>query len=137
MILAGGFERFYLTIFTIDRARAGAAFAELPYRKMPGLRTFLAGVDAHTPPHARIAIWVPFQQWDGGYGYAYYRASYLLPGKQVVPLLALHEDRPDFSNLRQADYLAAFGQPIRAPGFVTTWQDGRGALMKAQRPTAR
>ena len=131
MILAGGFERFYLTVFTIDRAREEAAFAELPFRKMTGLRAFLAAVDAHTPPHARIAIWVPFQQWEGGYGYAYGRASYLLPGKQVVPLLALHEDKVQFANLTQADYLAVFGQQIVAPGFTTTWQDDHGTLMKA------
>src|SRR6266852_2692824 len=105
LIVIGGFQPFYLRIFAIDRAREGAAFAELPFRKMPGLKNFFEGVDAHTPPRTRIAIWVPFRQWQGGYGYAYYRASYLLPGKQVVPLLALHEDRVTFSNLAQADYL--------------------------------
>jgi hypothetical protein len=103
---------------------------------MPGLKTFLEGVDAHTPPHARIAIWVPFRQWEVGYGYAYYRASYLLPGKQVVPLLALHEDRVDFSNLAQADYLASLGEQLVAPGFESCWRDEHGMLSKATTPVA-
>jgi hypothetical protein len=134
MILTGGFEPFYLRIFAIDRARLGAAFAELPFQKMPGLKSFLEGVDAHTRPRARIAIRVPFRQWEGGYGYAYYRASYLLPGKQVVPLLALHEDRVVFSNLGQADYLASYGERIEAPGFESCWQDAHGVLLKASPP---
>jgi hypothetical protein len=131
LILIGGLEPFYLRIFAIDRAREGATFAELPFRKMTGLKDFLEGVDAHTPPRARIAIWVPFRQWEGGYGYAYYRASYLLPGKQLVPLLALHEDRVAFSNLAQADYVASFGERIEAPGFEKCWQDAHGTLLKA------
>ena len=136
LILIGGFEPFYLRIFAIDRAREGAAFAELPFQKMRGLKSFLEGVDAHTPPRVRIAIWVPFRQWDGGYGYAYNRASYLLPGKQLVPLLALHEDRVAFSNLAQADYLASFGERIVAPGFESCWQDEHGMLFKASPPLA-
>jgi len=134
LILIGGFEPFYLRVFGIDRAREGAAFAELPFQKIRGLKSFLEGVDAHTPPRARIAIWVPFRQWEGGYGYAYYRASYLLPGKQVVPLLAPHEDRVVFSNLAKADYLASLGEPIVAPGFESCWQDEHGMLLKASPP---
>jgi hypothetical protein len=133
LILIGGFEPFYLRIFAMDRTRMGASFAELPYRKMTGLRAFLIGVDAHTPPHTRIAIWVPFRQWEGGYGYAYYRASYLLPGKQVVPLLKPNEDRPQVENLAQADYIACWGGRIEAPGFVPAWQDGHGVLLRRER----
>jgi hypothetical protein len=136
LILIGGFEPFYLRIFTIDRAREGALFAELPFQKMPGLKSFFEGVDAHTPPRARIAIWVPFRRWEGGYRYAYSRASYLLPGKELVSLLALHEDRVVFSNLAQADYLASYGERIDAPGFETCWQDAHGVLLKASRPVA-
>ena len=131
LILIGGFEPFYLRVFTLDRAREESAFSALPFRKMPGLQTFLQGVDAHTPPNARIAIWLPFHQWEGGYGYAYYRASYLLPGKQVVPLLDQHADRLELDNLAQADYLASFDERIHAPGFESTWQDGHGMLLKA------
>ncbi len=136
LILIGGLEPFYLRIFAIDRASQGAVFAELPFHKMRGLKSFLEGVDARTRRGARIALWVPYRQWEGGYGYAYYRASYLLPGKQVVPLLALHEDRVAFSNLAQADYLASFGERIEAPGFESCWQDEHGMLLKASPPVA-
>jgi hypothetical protein len=130
LILIGGFEPFYLRVFRIDRAKEEAAFAQMPYRKMTGLQTFLKGVDAHTPPGARIAIWCPFRQWEGGYGYAYYRASYLLPGKQVVPLLAPHDDHLQLANLAQADYLASFDDQIAAPGFDDNWRDQYGMLLK-------
>jgi hypothetical protein len=131
LILIGGFEPFYLRIFGIDRVRMEASFAEMPFRKIPGLQAFLQGVDAHTPAHARIALWLPFRQWEGGYGYGYYRASYLLPGKQVVPLLALHEDRLALTNLAGADYLASFGELMMAPGFEIVWRNEHGVLMKA------
>jgi hypothetical protein len=131
LILIGGFEPFYLRIFRMDRKGMGAAFAEMPFRKVTGLQAFLKGVDAHTPPHARIALWFPFRQWEGGYGYGYYRASYLLPGKQVVPLLALHDDRPQLTNLGQADYLASYGELMVPPGFEHVWHDEHGALLKA------
>ncbi len=131
LILIGAFEPFYLRIFMIDRKREEAAFSALPFRKMPGLQTFLQGVDAQTPPGARIAIWLPFHQWEGGYGYAYYRASYLLPGKQVVPLLEQHADRLNLVNLAQADYLASFDEQIKAPGFESKWRDAHGMLLKA------
>src|SRR5258708_31730336 len=71
LILIGGFEPFYLRVFTLDRAREEAAFSALPFRQMPGLQTFLQGVDARSPPGARIALWLPVHPWDGGYGYAY------------------------------------------------------------------
>jgi hypothetical protein len=129
LILIGGFEPFYLRIFRMNRAGMGIAFAEMPFRKMTGLQSFLEGVDAHTPPRARIALWLPFRQWEGGYGYAYYRASYLLPGKQLVPLLA-HDDRLELTNLAQADYLASFGEVMMAPGFDSVWHDELGVLLK-------
>jgi len=130
LILIGGFEPFYLRVFRIDRAKEEASFAAMPYRKMTGLQDFLKGVDAHTPPGARIAIWCPFRQWEGGYAYAYYRASYLLPGKQVVPLLARNEDHLQLANLAHADYLASFDDEIEAPGFDDNWRDPYGILLK-------
>lgn len=131
LILIGGFEPFYLRIFTVNRASEEAAFSDMPFRKMTGLQTFLKGVDAHTPPHARIAIWLPFHEWESGYGYGYYRASYLLPGKQVVPLLARGKDRLQLANLAHADYVASFDDRIDAPGFEVNWRDEYGMLLKA------
>ena len=131
LILIGGFEPFYLRIFGMNRKVMGAAFAEMPFRKVNGLQAFLKGVDARTPAHARIALWLPFRQWEGGYGYAFYRAGYLLPGKQVVPLLAQGEDRLELTNLAHADYVASLGERISIPGFESVWQDEHGVLLKA------
>ena len=92
-MIAGGIEPFYLRALFLDAPRWRAALTELPYRKLPGLRRFLLGVDARTPPGARIAIWIPQPGWDGAYGYGYYRAPFFLTGKQVVPLQVPFIDR--------------------------------------------
>src|SRR5712691_9247469 len=111
MIVIGGLEPFYLRIFAADTSSMRAAFTELPYRKMPGLRQLLIEVDSRTPPGARIAICVPFTEWDGGYGYAYYRSSYMLPGKQVVPI----------GNLSEAEYVACWHMRPALPQFAVVW----------------
>lgn len=123
MIVIGGFEPFYLRIFAANGASMRAAFTELPYRKMPGLRLFLSGVDDRTPPGARIAICVPFTEWDGGYGYAYYRASYLLPGRQVVPI----------ANVNEADFVACWHVRPALPRFEPVWQNADGVLLRRVR----
>ena len=123
MIVIGGFEPFYLRIFTVDGASMRAAFTELPYRKMPGLRQLLIGADARTPPGARIAICVPFTEWDGGYGYAYYRASYLLPGKQVVPI----------DHAGDADFVVCWHVRPAIAGFAPVWQNADGVLLRRAR----
>jgi hypothetical protein len=132
-ILVGGFQPFYLRIFFIDGASMRAMLTELPYRKLTGLRGFLLDVDRTTPPGARIAIWLPYAEWEGGYGYGYYRASFLLPGKQVVPLLRVGADVPAPGNLALADYVAAWGGAPRIEGFEVVWRNPVGAMMKRTR----
>ena len=130
MIAIGGFEPFYLRIFTLDRARYAALLTELPYRKLPGFRRFLLGVDAHTPIGARIAIWIPAPGWDGAYGYGYYRAPFFLTGKQVVPLQVPFVDRPAPENVRVADFVAAWHGAPSIPGFEVVWRSADGVLMR-------
>jgi hypothetical protein len=126
MLVIGGFEPYYVRIFTADAARRRAAMTELPYRKLPGLRRLLVDVDRSTPRGAKVAIALPFRDWEGGYGYGYYRASFLLPGKQVVPLLPP-------SNLRFADYVVVWkGRPV-IEGFVPLWTTSDGTLMVRRR----
>ncbi|MEO6259708.1 MAG: hypothetical protein ABIP63_05130 [Thermoanaerobaculia bacterium] len=129
-ILAGGFEPFYLRALTGGPVASPAQLTELPYRKLPGFRRLLETAAARTPPGARIAIALPFQQWEGGYGYGYYRASYLLPGRQVVPLLVPGEDRPALGNLRQADYVLSWRSATALPGFVAIWRSDDGTLLR-------
>jgi len=123
MLVIGGFEPHYVRVLTADAARTRAAMTELPYRKLPGFRRLLVGVDRSTPRGARIAIALPFADWEGGYGYGYYRASFLLPGKQVVPLLPP-------SNLRFADYVVVWKGKPAIDGFVPLWTTSDGTLLK-------
>jgi hypothetical protein len=123
MIVIGGFEPYYVRIFAANQAQTRAAMTELPYRKLPGFRRLLLDVDRSTPRGAKIAIALPFRDWDGGYGYGYYRASFLLPGKQVVPLLPP-------ANLRAADYVVIWKGRFPIDGFAPLWTTADGTLMK-------
>jgi hypothetical protein len=123
MLVIGGFEPHYVRVLGADAARARAAMTELPYRKLPGFRRLLVDIDRSTPPGARIAIALPYSDWDGGYGYGYYRASYLLPGKQVVPLLPP-------SNLRFADYVMVWHGRPAIDGFVPVLATPDGTLYR-------
>ena len=129
-ILVGGFEPFYLRAVAGSPPVSPALLAELPYRKLPGFQRLLLGAAERTPPGARVAIALPFRAWEGGYGYGYYRASYLLPGRQVVPLLVPGEDRPSLENLRQSDYVLSWRSELQPPGFVTVWRSPDGMLMR-------
>jgi hypothetical protein len=129
-ILVGGFQPFYLRVFRIDAAAMRAMLTELPYRKLAGFRRFILEVDRTTPRGARIAICLPFGQWEGGYGYGYHRSSFLLPGKQVVPLLRIGADVPAPENLAQADYVACWHAAGPRDGFTALWQTSDGALLK-------
>src|SRR5262245_62337045 len=84
----GTFQPMYLRIFGANGPALAAAFTELPYRRLPGLRRLLGEVAQRTPPGAAIALFAPFREWEGGYGYAFRRAPYMLPGKRVFPMLA-------------------------------------------------
>ena len=90
-------------------------------------------VDRSTPRGAKIAIALPFQAWEGGYGYGYYRASFLMPGKQVVPLLVPNRDAPQPENLRLADYVVIWKGSFPIDGFTPLWTTSDGTLM-ARRP---
>ena len=109
------------------------AFTELPYQKLPGFRRFMIEIDQRTPLRSRVAIALPYTQWEGGYGYGYLRAFYLLPGKQIIPLLGLNSDRPAAENLARADYVAAWHTAPSVDGFEIVWRSADGALMRRTR----
>ena len=112
----------------VDRAPYARALAGFPDRQWPRYPRFLDGVRAHTSPGDTIAVVVPAMGWDDGYSYAYYRASYLLPGREVLPLVDPKNGRL-LQNLRSARYVAAFGVTLRAPADVI-WQGDGGALVR-------
>jgi hypothetical protein len=114
----------------IDRGWAARTMARYPDR-WPDYPLFLEGVRAHTKPGDTIAVIVPAMTWDGGYSYAYYRASYFLTGREVLPLVTPGNVRLQ-QNFRAAKYIAVFGVGLRSPADVV-WRGGRGALLRLRR----
>lgn len=123
LIALGAFEPFYFKVFTVDRARMGAMLTELPYRKAPGLRTFLAAVRARTQRGDAIAIAAPYPSWKLGYEYVYTRSMYVLAGRRVL----LPKD------LTQASYVAAYRMNPSIPNFATVWSGPEGSLLRRVR----
>ena len=130
-IAAGAFEPFYLRIFFFDRAKFGASLAELPYRKLPGMKAFLLAVRERTHDGDAVAIAAPLHRAapEGAYDYLYARARYLLAGRLVVPLVAI-DDRPQPENIALAGYIAGFRCEPNTPGFVVIWRSRDGVLLR-------
>jgi hypothetical protein len=117
-----------LTLPFVDRAPLANALASYPDGKWPQFPRFLAEVRARTKAGDSIALVVPARRWEGGYSYAYYRASYLLAGREVLPVVN-EQDEPIPQNLRSARYIAALGVTVRVPADVM-WQGEGGALLR-------
>jgi hypothetical protein len=115
----------------IDRALYARELAAFPDRQWARYPQFLEGVHAHTRPGDTIAIVFPVMGWESGYSYAYYRASYFLPGREVLPLID-PQDRPLPQNFRGARYVAAFGATLRTPADIV-WRGDGGTLLRLRR----
>lgn len=115
----------------VDREPFARAMTALPDRQWPQYPRFLEGVRAHTMPGDTIAVVVPAMGWNDGYMYAYYRASYFLTGREVLPLVDQQNGRIP-PNFRAARYIAAFGVRLRVPADVI-WQGQGGALLRLRR----
>lgn len=95
-----------------------------PDRGFPDYPLFLEGVRMHTKPGDRISVVVPAMNTDS-YRYAYYRASYFLAGREVLPLYYRMVPHPQ--NLARADYLALWHSlPPRAR---IVWAGHGGVLL--------
>ena len=82
--------------------------AARPSGNWPEYSLFLEGVRQNTRPGDRIVIATLGMRNPETYLYAYYRANYLLAGREVLPLA------PEY--LATADYVAAWqtaGPPVR------------------------
>jgi hypothetical protein len=128
-IAAGAFQPLYVQMLYADAPRMRAAFEELPYRRLPGLRRLMVDVASITPPGARIALFAPFTEWDGGYGYAFRRAPFLLAGRRVLPMLEPERDRPTTRYLAEAEYVVCWRGCPPLNGFRRAWQSADGELL--------
>jgi len=128
VIVAASVEYRLLRILFIDRAPLSEAFERSADTGWyPDFPTFIRGVRAHTKSGDTIAIIVPTPKWDGGYAYAFYRASYLLAGREVLPLVT-PKDVVVMENFHRARY-AAFWRVRPPAGAHVVWQGSGGALI--------
>ena len=96
-----------------------------PNGTWPEYPLFLQGVRDHTSSGASVGVVVPGMNREETYSYAYYRASYFLTGREVLPLYYRSTPRPE--NLARADFLAvwqAAGPPARV-----VWRGHGGVLL--------
>ncbi|HEY6136192.1 MAG TPA: hypothetical protein VI670_00340 [Thermoanaerobaculia bacterium] len=128
-IAAGAFQPLYVRMLFADARPMHAAFDELPYRRLPGLRRLMLDVARMTPPGARIALYAPFNEWDGGYGYAFRRAPFLLAGRRVLPMLEPGRDRPTARYLGEAEYVVCWRGCPPLNGFRRSWGSADGELL--------
>lgn len=87
---------------------------------------FLSAVRSRTSKGDSIAIAVPALRWEYGYSYAYYRGSYILAGREVLPLIT-PADRFLGQNLTEATYVAAWQSRLRTTRPVA-WRGHGGVL---------
>jgi hypothetical protein len=120
-IAIGSFQPFYVRVWQQEWRALGAYLTELPYRKVPGMRQLLVEVDHRTPPGSRILFATPHRTWEGGYGYAFRRAQYLLAGKDVIPMIG---------PAREADFLVCWSRCTPPAGFTVIWKSDAGSLAR-------
>ena len=121
-------DRRLLLLLVIDRAPIASAFAGRADRLWPEYPRFLQSVRARTKNGDTVAIVVPTLEWDSGYAYAYYRASYLLAGRVVLPV-ATSDGRLHPENFRAARYVAAWGRALPPTRRPVVWQGDHGTLL--------
>lgn len=127
-LLVVSIEPRMLQMLFIDRESFARELSESPDLPLPAYPRFLEGVRAHTQPGDTIAIIIPRMSWDNGYMYAYYRASYFLAGREVLPLISPENEKLP-QNFRAARYIAAFRMNVRTPAEVV-WRGERGTLLR-------
>ena len=95
----------------------------------PDYPEFLAAVRARTADGDSIVIVAPPRRWDDGYAYAYYRASYFLPGREVLPVMDEH-DVVHRENLQRARYIAAWRVNVPPSAGSVIWRGNGGVLVR-------
>ena len=66
--------------------------------------------------------------WDGGYSYAYYRASYFLSGREVLPLVT-RQDKPVLDNFKRAKFIAVWQKRVSDDTRHVVWSGHHGVLL--------
>jgi hypothetical protein len=128
-IVVAGIDRTLLRIPFYSRAELQPVFERYADGTWQQYAVFLRGVRAHTRNGERVAVIVPAAKWERGYSYAYYRASYLLAGREVLPLVD-ERDRFRRENLLRADVVASWRAPVPATHPNLVWSGDGGVLVR-------
>ena len=123
---------FIPQMFATKVRNESAALGQYFDQSSPEYPKFLSSVAAATPEGSRIAIFVPMRRWDEGYSYAYYRASYFLAGREVLPVV-WRDDRLVGQNVERADYIASWNMKVGAKGFQPLFKAHGGTLYRRVR----
>jgi hypothetical protein len=118
-----------LSLPFVDRAPLAKALAHGADRDTPEYARFLEGVRSRTAKDSSIVILFPRLGWSEGYSYAYYRASYLLAGREVLPLVTPQDLRLP-QNLALARYMASWRTPLPPTAHRPIWEGEGGMLLE-------
>ncbi len=129
IILALRIEPQFLQLPFLDGRPLAATFTTRPDRLWPQFPRFLQGVRARTQSGDSIALVAPTLDWENGYSYAYYRASYFLTGREVLPLSG-SDGRLHPENYQRAAYVAIWGRELPPGRKTIVWQGEGGALLR-------
>ncbi len=117
----------------VSRRTLSAILYRWPETQMPGdwmrFPRFLQQVRERTREGDTIAVIIPNMKWDDGYSYAYYRASYFLTGRRVLPLLT-SDDRAHMENFYAARYILVWHRPIHPRMGEVVWKGEGGVLLR-------
>jgi hypothetical protein len=100
--------------------------AQPPSLDWPDYAEYLSAVAAHTAKGDSIALLVPARGNTNDYEYAYFRASYLLPGREILPVVVKGRLIPE--NVQRARYVAMWRGRI-ALGRPVVWRGHHGELL--------
>ena len=109
-----------------DRAAREATLARRA-DPSPELAAFLTSVRARTKKGESVVLLLPARDWER-YSRGYFRASYLLAGRTVLPVLT-KEGTVARENLARADYIAAWRVRYAGDGSLV-WQGHGGTLVR-------
>jgi hypothetical protein len=115
----------------LNREFLARGLTAYPDRLAPQYPRFLQAVRERTQNGDSIVIVVPMLRWDDGYAYAYYRASYILAGREVLPLIT-SDDRAHQENFNAARYVAAWRWNVPPAKLQVVWRGEGGTLLRRE-----
>lgn len=128
-IIIGGVDTRLVRVLFANKTELASTLLRAPDLQAPKYPRFLEEVARRTKGGDTIAVLVPMRHWTRGYEYAYFRASYFLAGRNVVPLVD-PDDSEHLERLREARYLAAWMMPTVPGPWEEIWRGSDGVLLR-------